>query len=144
VWPCELPEDGELLDGFTLHLASLLVLQVFNYHVREDSRHQFVEFPELIGDIFSVNLVIKQRPEVLDDLLAVGEAVFLEAVFLVGILQKVQEFLLENLDIFENFLGEFSRLSLRVGCESLDVSDGASSGLVRLIFNSQQLNENIC
>ena len=33
----ELPEDRELFDGTVLHLAGLFILEVFDYHVREDS-----------------------------------------------------------------------------------------------------------
>jgi hypothetical protein len=80
----ELPEDGELLDGLLL-LALLSVLQILNHHAGEYLRHQLIESLKVADHILSIHLLVQNRPQVLNNFLAMSMAT-LHALFHIDLL----------------------------------------------------------
>ena len=85
----KLPEDCELLYGLALLDSCLLVLQIFNYDIRKDPGHELVEFTQLRHDVFGVNFIVQDGPQILYDLFAVSMSILLSLIALVGLLQKM-------------------------------------------------------
>ena len=118
VWHSQLPEDSELLDGGP---GGLLPLQVFDDHVREDSRDEHVKLSQLVNDHLSVDLVVKNGPEILDNFFAMRVALHLTGVSLLRLLQEHLELSFERQRVLEQLLVELPRLVERVSDQPLDL-----------------------
>ena len=118
VWHSQLPENSELLDGGP---GGLLPLQVFDDHVREDSWDEHVKLSQLVNDHLSVDLVVKNGPEILDNFFAMGVALHLTGVSLFRLLQEHLELSFERQRILEQLLVELPRLVERVSDQPLDL-----------------------
>ena len=89
MWCCKFPEDSELLDSSLLLDPRFFVLEVFNDDIREDTRDQLVKLLQVDDDVLGIYLLVEERPQVLDNLLAVCISIhFTILLLLVTLLQK--------------------------------------------------------
>lgn len=106
--------------------SGILILEILDDHICENSWYQLIKHLQLCDDILSIDFEIKDRPQVLYDLLAVVMAIHslinlfdlitivLQqlscrlSLWLVGILKQREEFLLEVLWILDHLIREFT------------------------------------
>ena len=116
------PEHSKLLDGVLLLLwVFLVVLKISVHDVWEDFRNQLVEHFEMVDNPLRVNFIVKQWPQILNNLFDILVSII---VVIRRILQQFHKLWCEVLGC-ECFFAELVA-ALRVDDESVDVLDSVA------------------
>ena len=137
-----LPEGWELLDWLVL-FYSVLILKIFNDHIREDSWNKKVKFFKMSDNVLSINFVLQNLPEVLNNLFAMSMSCLpiCLLIILLRVLQLIENLLLEHLWMVHQPLVEFIRNVLRISNEPLNVHEGTTTSNVAHVIKLEYLDK---